>query len=122
MGGSPPRVRGKVKILVYQLVKIRITPACAGKRKQHHFQCHGEKDHPRVCGEKSVHIAERRKTEGSPPRVRGKEYILMMNRLQLGITPACAGKREVGYFRGSSVKDHPRVCGEKIFYIWRSNI
>ena len=30
--GSPPRVRGKVKLLFLAVNPLRITPACAGKR------------------------------------------------------------------------------------------
>ena len=30
-----------------------------------------------------------------------------------GITPAYAGKSELGFFGVLKVKDHPRICGEK---------
>ena len=33
--GSPPRVRGKVVALIENLPQIRITPACAGKRRRY---------------------------------------------------------------------------------------
>ena len=32
---------------------------------------------------------------------------------EVGITPACAGKRKIRALRASCTGDHPRVCGEK---------
>ena len=51
--GSPPRVRGKVLLKLEYTFAIRITPACAGKRKREPLTKHMVKDHPRVCGEKT---------------------------------------------------------------------
>ena len=34
LAGSPPRVRGKEKNVLYKLQYRGITPACAGKRKR----------------------------------------------------------------------------------------
>ena len=51
MGGSPPRVRGIVRSIVYGIAPIRITPACAGNRDAESGKLDEEKDHPRVCGE-----------------------------------------------------------------------
>ena len=50
--GSPPRVRGKGKVLEKLAVEAGITPACAGKRKPSTNTRCPKKDHPRVCGEK----------------------------------------------------------------------
>ena len=50
---------------------------------------------------------------GSPPRMRGKDGMLDRFSLQLGITPACAGKRVFPGTHIPAVWDHPRVCGEK---------
>ena len=54
------------------------------------------------------------KTEGSPPRVRGKRYIAAVVDRGFRITPACAGKtlRHGGF--SASRQDHPRVCGENL--------
>ena len=90
--GSPPRVRGKVKLLFLAVNPLRITPACAGKRERVIiWQCFAW-DHPRVCGEKLQ--AEQAATiqQGSPPRVRGKVGLTMDMFRRDGITPACAGK------------------------------
>ena len=50
---------------------------------------------------------------GSPPRMRGKVIHSLCDRPQRGITPAYAGKSQTAGTPCSSVRDHPRVCGEK---------
>ena len=53
-GGSPPRVRGKADYTPVVDVRVRITPACAGKRGFLISEGFLIRDHPRVCGEKSL--------------------------------------------------------------------
>ena len=92
--GSPPRVRGKARQILCNSSLFGITPACAGK---------------------SLRKEEARETGlGSPPRVRGKVVFCPYVLLSLGITPACAGKRQCFPPSGASLRDHPRVCGEKL--------
>ena len=50
---------------------------------------------------------------GSPPRVRGKGIVCLLNIAPLGITPARAGKRRNVAPFGIEFEDHPRACGEK---------
>ena len=92
---------------------VGITPACAGKsRRLSH--CRSQFwDHPRVCGEKLSLSTRPRAKSGSPPRVRGKVHISTGQVGGVGITPAYAGKRAVANFRPGTIRDHPRVCGEK---------
>ena len=93
MKGSPPRVRGKVQL--FQSIKRcdRITPACAGKRRD------GRRlKYPGL---------------GSPPRVRGKVAYGNLRSALWRITPACAGKRLSMRVQIDGTGDHPRVCGEK---------
>ena len=55
--GSPPRMRGKELLAADDLQTLRITPACAGKSRcplGHHPRL---RDHPCVCGEKSLGIS-----------------------------------------------------------------
>ena len=73
--GSPPRMRGKVKVCNDMYGTQRITPAYAGKRTRHPRVELPQRDHPRVCGEKPPRHAE----------IAGR----------LGITPAYAGKSVV---------------------------
>ena len=51
--GSPPRVRGKGIPTHIGALRIRITPACAGKRSLVFARADLLTDHPRVCGEKT---------------------------------------------------------------------
>ena len=111
--GSPPRVRGKESDIFFRHFSVRITPACAGKSIVPSAVGSSTRDHPRVCGEKSIRWLKSSMGTGSPPRVRGKALPGVIPVDQRGITPACAGKRrglmKMICWRG----DHPRVCGEK---------
>ena len=111
--GSPPRVRGKGHSEPGGAGGGGITPAYAGKRRAGTGQWACRRDHPRVCGEKALSTFSSRKNSGSPPRVRGKGQIAPLGAVPVGITPACAGKRCVYSAQNQSLRDHPRVCGEK---------
>ena len=133
--GSPPHVRGKVPSICENLERMGITPACAGKsriragrgaafgdhpppayagkskiRRKGRWQ---HRDHPRVCGEKTQIGQVVHPDWGSPPRMRGKEVGVSGDGLQLGITPAYAGKSSPGLSDMHANGDHPRMCGEK---------
>ena len=73
--GSPPRMRGKLRLVEGSSYIDRITPADAGKT-QTADDVHGaDRDHPRGCGENIVEILFESKSKGSPPRMRGKQSI-----------------------------------------------
>ena len=91
--GSPPRMRGKVRL-------VRIEPERRG-------------DHPRVCGEKFLFGVQLVAVQGSPPRMRGKAEPITDRAVVLGITPAYAGKSHQDESSVMELQDHPRVCGEK---------
>ena len=111
--GSPPHVRGKV-VPVQRAVGIDgITPACAGKRRWRAASRSCPWDHPRMCGEKKLLQLFSSKGLGSPPHVRGKVTSGPRGPGGSGITPACAGKREVKAAEAWLNRDHPRMCGEK---------
>ena len=112
--GSPPRVRGKVLAALMPENRVGITPACAGKRPAPEKTLPGFGDHPRVCGEKRPMSWPSMRPRGSPPRVRGKAISSVSITSAAGITPACAGKRYQRPFLCSGMRDHPRVCGEKL--------
>ena len=113
MLGSPPPMRGKVDPFRHRCRQTGITPAYAGKR------CHGasswcrERDHPRLCGEKSDGFTVYLQHSGSPPPMRGKEVDGNQRSLAYRITPAYAGKRLFQSMSSYPVRDHPRLCGEK---------
>ena len=90
--GSPPHVRGKDFRCLGKRTRSRITPACTGKSCSWPVCLPCRKDHPRVCGEKSLLGPLRAALRGSPPRMRGKGVVDVLVSEPLGITPACAGK------------------------------
>ena len=111
---SPPRVRGKVPVCCPEHRKVRITPAYAGKRDLVISGSGDIEDHPRVCGEKLSGCVWQQACAGSPPRMRGKVSQPHYSTGRGGITPAYAGKRSGMLFHKGVVRDHPRVCGEKL--------
>ena len=112
--GSPPRVWGKGQRLLAKNPEFGITPACAGKRMVFAGRKSRTWDHPRVCGEKGSSTFWSRNHSGSPPRMRGKEETVPEFYGLRGITPACAGKSTRCRCRLYGLRDHPRVCGEKL--------
>ena len=91
--GSPPRVRGKVRVQAPVQEHRGITP--------------------RLCGEKNDWQRIKEAYTGSPPRMRGKVPSTNGTFCNRGITPAYAGKSFVFSFKNVCTEDHPRVCGEK---------
>ena len=114
--GSPPRVRGKALQTRCGGVLGGITPACAGKSWTVSAYKDAYRDHPRVCGEKTLPGVVNKLSQGSPPRVRGKVPSRRSRKTKSGITPACAGKRAFFFRHNLLFWDHPRVCGEKLMY------
>ena len=113
MAGSPPRMRGKERRNHGTHVHGGITPAYAGKSCPCRITSLACRDHPRVCGEKSAGGHSVCGILGSPPRMRGKGILGAVNKSNIGITPAYAGKRDTTTARRASPWDHPRVCGKK---------
>ena len=111
--GSPPRMRGKGYDVVSRLCRVRITPACAGKRDKTGWTTTCPRDHPRMCGEKPKVMNLVLVRPGSPPHVRGKGGDGNDRGLHARITPACAGKRLAGRNLLCGQWDHPSMCGEK---------
>ena len=70
--GSPPHVRGKADFVNLTFLCLGITPACAGKSLPAMLTTSGDRDHPRMCGEKMLTGDTTDEETGSPPHVRGK--------------------------------------------------
>ena len=111
--GSPPRMRGKGLVGFELDIRIRITPACAGKSLSPAPEKALPGDHPRMCGEKFNCNPGSPQHWGSPPHMRGKAKIFRRWSAEMGITPAYAGKSARILKRRTEKRDHPRVCGEK---------
>ena len=110
--GSPPRMRGKLDRRLYRCLKVRITPAHAGKTGRSAWHFTAARDHPRACGENSLELAPKAFIVGSPPRMRGKLHVLQRLHTRAGITPAHAGKTSEESTFARRHRDHPRACGE----------
>ena len=110
--GSPPRMRGKQNQQPGNLLNGRITPAHAGKTKYKRARGFLSSDHPRACGENRSKSVQRNAQSGSPPRMRGKQYLQYLNLEAARITPAHAGKTISRLFPTTHTTDHPRACGE----------
>ena len=87
-------MRGKADYTPVVDVRVRITPAYAGKSDNFVAALSDFGDHPRVCGEKCMSRC--------------------LHRLGARITPAYAGKRSAWPSVLRRQRDHPRVCGEKL--------
>ena len=111
--GSPPRMRGKVRLTNPTNCPEGITPAYAGKSGTPPGTQPVGGDHPRVCGEKPQRKRSPSRFWGSPPRMRGKVAVCIAANASPGITPAYAGKSCVLRLKLLVLRDHPRVCGEK---------
>ena len=111
--GSPPRGRGKAKSDLYATLSSRITPAWAGKSFRVAAGTLHPRDHPRVGGEKCKTLVQAAQKPGSPPRGRGKDFLVQYRLLSQGITPAWAGKSGLRFYSAPVCQDHPRVGGEK---------
>ena len=111
--GSPPPMRGKARNPKNKKHGGRITPAYAGKRPLYFSVVGIKRDHPRLCGEKLETRHDFTEKLGSPPPMRGKAWKKQKLKQRFGITPAYAGKRAYFAVEVSSVRDHPRLCGEK---------
>ena len=116
--GSPPLARGKAEDVPAAANGNGITPACAGKSHSHPVRRRDHRDHPRLRGEKMTDIQIFKNEQGSPPLARGKDSANFLRMWYTGITPACAGKSRYAYRAGRSLKDHPRLRGEKNFQLF----
>ncbi len=114
--GSPPPMRGKVSFTLAADIRRRITPAYAGKSRLRPKVERDHGDHPRLCGEKRIAFTITSVMKGSPPPMRGKVPDRGVNRFQIGITPAYAGKSSRIPRLHLRDRDHPRLCGEKSRY------
>ena len=111
--GSPPHTRGKDFSVPVNSGSSRITPAYAGKRKNKNISFFFYKDHPRIRGEKHHRSFLPYPISKSPPHTRGKVSDFQNSNPFLKITPAYAGKRQIGIGSVHRAWDHPRIRGEK---------
>ena len=85
-------MRGKLEYKKQSAIQSRITPADAGKTLLPTGRRNAGQDHPRGCGENSHIGFWGMLGKGSPPRMRGKRSVVFFRIINIGITPADAGK------------------------------
>ena len=121
-------MRGKENRVLRRVLRVGITPACAGKSLQRAPVRFAKRDHPRVCGEKKalkestcalwgspphVTVEESPGHLGSPPHMRGKGLLYLRRHSHVRITPAHAGEKQqsaLGDFSGKG--SPPRMRGK----------
>ena len=111
--GITPAYAGKSFCIPSRLLPDRDHPRVCGEKFNSGSMLKQMGDHPRVCGEKLRRVGLRSGKAGSPPRMRGKGIQPCNQWVRVGITPAYAGKSAHRVRRSDSMRDHPRVCGEK---------
>ena len=67
-----------------------------------------------MCGKKLTDGISGLTGSGSPPHVQEKHFEDAVKICIRRITPACAGKTQIGLGQQSSGWDHPRVCGKNL--------
>ena len=70
--GSPPRVWGKLILILDDADDARFTPTCVGKTWAIYRKACWAMVHPHVCGENWDEVKQGISDAGSPPRVWGK--------------------------------------------------
>ena len=105
-------MRGKPATYNSNQIRMRITPAHAGKTRSAFTSPRLSRDHPRACGENISVLKALGDNRGSPPRMRGKLLAALCHLARVRITPAHAGKTLSYAARRRYNRDHPRACGE----------
>ncbi len=120
--GSSPRMRGTPLLVDGRTVIRGIIPAYAGNTSYWTFDAAATRDHPRVCGEHFSSCLSISRCMGSSPRMRRTHYGEDAGGHIHGIIPAYAGNTRVRPAACLGVRDHPRVCGEHLFYCLSSSV
>ena len=90
--GSSPRMRGKHRRTVWNVLPGRLIPAHAGKTNVQLLIVSVHWAHPRACGENFPGEYSEYSCEGSSPRMRGKQRRRWLPHLRRRLIPAHAGK------------------------------
>ena len=119
--GSSPRMRGTLSGNIEEVGERGIIPAYAGNTPRHGSSPACRRDHPRVCGEHTALHQRCAGPLGSSPRMRGTRPARRTEIHPRGIIPAYAGNTCRTRSPRQCARDHPRVCGEHIEPMDRSD-
>ena len=115
--GSSPRMRGSPRHDCPADALPGIIPAHAGLTGCGQASLLRCGDHPRACGAHPSDFAERRRSAGSSPRMRGSHPLIALDVTDAGIIPAHAGLTWPSARRRCWRRDHPRACGAHKRYV-----
>ena len=90
----------------------RLTPANAGTTVQDAALTQPSVAHPRECGDDTNHTYITSTGIGSPPRMRGRQHVMIDIYSERRLTPANAGTTTMQSNDGDNDKAHPRECGD----------
>ena len=114
--GSSPRMRGALVLVRLADASTRIIPADAGSTIGADTVRLTDGDHPRGCGEHIIWLVHTAIGWGSSPRMRGAQAAARLVCRCQRIIPADAGSTETSVPGVVPAGDHPRGCGEHIFF------
>ena len=97
---------------------VGIIPAYAGNTCLSMMELNAGRDHPRVCGEHRRWVSATSSMPGSSPRMRGTHSKPKETEHEPGIIPAYAGNTPPSNSGPSRNRDHPRVCGEHLSFVF----
>ena len=109
----PPLARGRGVTRGGKAQPPGITPACAGKSHARALLYPELGNYPRLRGEELFCGAGGAAVLELPPLARGRGSSPRRRGSRIGITPACAGKRNGLSVRGSRAWNYPRLRGEE---------
>ena len=112
-GGSSPRMRGTGANQRERVRRLRFIPAHAGNSARNLHQSPICAVHPRACGEQQGDVVIAQVYDGSSPRMRGTEDILIPDVCPARFIPAHAGNSSSRLGRADRISVHPRACGEQ---------
>ena len=121
MPGPSPRARGAHRVAALDPVEKGTIPACAGSTSQGSDGLVRRRDHPRVRGEHMMDMDQLLSARGPSPRARGALILATATVGVAGTIPACAGSTTRRDLSSSASRDHPRVRGEHMCLISRSD-
>ena len=114
--GLSPRVRGNLLLNIYQRIRLRSIPACAGEPNALRYTNYMKQVYPRVCGGTRNSMARGMGRKGLSPRVRGNPGRDGCECSGAGSIPACAGEPTYEMCRLYELRVYPRVCGGTVSY------
>ena len=112
LGGSSPRMRGTQGVLRRAARKGRFIPAHAGNTRRPGGRPRTRPVHPRACGEHKCAAGYRNRENGSSPRMRGTQLLVVRSQVAHRFIPAHAGNTGVPAIDYVRWAVHPRACGE----------